>query len=163
METTKLSGKLQGNSTEQSLIVFHDAFYCMGCESMYLLSDSEKVHFLIDLLDDHMKELADEDPLRNYIESLQCFLKTRDPIVQKAAASNSVLFIDNLAHRNTGTEDLISYYERYLAELETELKDESQNEFLKGKIKGIKHALVIARMIRQGNRHKGDGISIIID
>lgn len=32
---------------------------------MSLLSDTEKVHFMIDLLDSHMKELADEDPLRN--------------------------------------------------------------------------------------------------
>lgn len=127
------------------------------------MSDTEKVHFLIELIDSHMKVLADKDPLRSYVESLKCFLKTRDSIVQKDAISNSGLFIDNLAHRYTETESIITYYERYLGELEAELEVESQNEFLKGKIKGIKHALIIARMIRHGNRYHGEGVSVIID
>ncbi|MUG74032.1 hypothetical protein [Paenibacillus validus] len=130
---------------------------------MALLNETEKVDFLIDLLDQHMQKLPDEDILRNYLESIHGFLKTNDSILQKAAISNSVLFMDNLAQSTSETDYLISYFEKYMAELETKLKEEPENDFLKGKIKGIKHAVVIAKMIKKGNEYQGEGISVIID
>ncbi|MGK9250726.1 hypothetical protein [Paenibacillus humicus] len=130
---------------------------------MTLLNETEKVYFLIDLLDRHMKKLPNDSPISNYLESILGFLKTKDPILQEAAISNSVLLINNLPQSTFDTNDLISYLERYIAELEIELKNDPSNDFLKGKIKGIKHAVVMARMIRQGSRSQGEGIDVIID
>jgi hypothetical protein len=57
---------------------------------------------------------------------------------------------------------LVEYFERYLAALQTELASDPDNEFLKGKINGMKHALVRARMynIDEKGRHQ---IDVIID
>ncbi|MEK5478145.1 hypothetical protein NYE70_14660 [Paenibacillus sp. FSL R5-0407] len=130
---------------------------------MTLLNDTEKVQFLIGLFDNHMAKLPNESSFRNYIESIQGFLKTDDLILQKAAISNSILFFEILEHSITDIDFIVSYFERYLEELEIELKGDLQNEFLKGKIKGIQHALVIARMMRHGRGYQGEGINIIID
>ncbi len=130
---------------------------------MTLLNEKEKVYFLIDLLDMHMKKLPNDSPISNYLESILGVLKTKDPILQEAAISNSVLFINNLAQSTSETNDLISYLERYITELEIELKNDPSNDLLKGNIKGIKHAVVMARMIRQGSRGQGKGIDVIID
>ncbi len=135
----------------------------LGGEDMTLLNETEKVYFLIDLLDRHMKTLPNDSPISNYLESILGFLKTKDPFLQEAAISNSVLLINNLPQSTSETNDLISYLERYIAELEIELKNDPSNDFLKGKIKGIMHAVVMARMIRQGNRSQGEGIDVIID
>lgn len=64
---------------------------------MTLLNDSEKVTFLIDVLDRHIDKLSSEETFANYLESIRAFLKTKDPILQKAAYSNSELFMDNLS------------------------------------------------------------------
>ncbi|GMX66752.1 hypothetical protein Elgi_60240 [Paenibacillus elgii] len=63
-----------------------------------LLNDTEKVTFLINLLDHHIKKLSKEDIFANYLESIRIFLKTKDSILQKAAFSNSELIIDNLSY-----------------------------------------------------------------
>ncbi|WP_339372085.1 hypothetical protein [Paenibacillus elgii] len=65
---------------------------------MTLLNDTEKVTFLINLLDHHIKKLSKEDIFANYLESIRIFLKTKDSILQKAAFSNSELIIDNLSY-----------------------------------------------------------------
>ncbi len=130
---------------------------------MTLLNDTEKVQFLIGLFDNHTAKLPHDSSFRNYIESIQGFLKTDDPILQKAAISNSILFFENLEHSISEIDSIISYFERYLEELEAELQLDLQNELLQGKIKGIKHALVIVRMMRHGRRYQGEGVSIIID
>lgn len=65
---------------------------------MTLLNDTEKVAFLISILDHHIKKLPSEDTFANYLESIRFFLSTNDSINQKAAISNSELFIDNLAY-----------------------------------------------------------------
>lgn len=65
---------------------------------MTLLSDNEKVTFLINTLERHIEKFPSEDTFANYLESIHVFLKTKDPILQKAAFSNSELFIDNLSH-----------------------------------------------------------------
>ncbi|CAM4038205.1 hypothetical protein COLU111180_20440 [Cohnella lubricantis] len=130
---------------------------------MTLLNDTEKVQVLIELVDNHMAKLPKEGPFRNYIESIQDFLKTNDSILQKAAISNSTLFFENLERSFTEIDSIISYFERYLEELETQLQGDLHNEFLKGKIKGIKYALVIIRMMRHGRRYQGEGVNIIID
>ncbi|ASS68156.1 MULTISPECIES: hypothetical protein [Paenibacillus] len=130
---------------------------------MRLLNDTEKVQFLIDLFGNHMEKIPSENSFRDYIESIQGFLKTHDSILQKAAISNSILFFENLEHSISEIDSIISYFERYLEELEAELQEDLQNQFLKGKIKGVKHALVIVRMMRQGRRYQGEGVNIIID
>ena len=65
---------------------------------MTLLNDEEKVAFLIELLDRQIDNLPGENSFANYLESIRGFLKTKDPILQKAAISNSELFIDNFSH-----------------------------------------------------------------
>ncbi|MCK8489244.1 hypothetical protein M0651_18895 [Paenibacillus sp. MBLB2552] len=130
---------------------------------MTLLNDTEKVQLLIGLFDNHMAKLPNESSFRNYIELIQSFLKTGDLILQKAAISNSILFFENLEQCNPEIDSIISCFERYLEELKAELQGDLQNEFLKGKIKGIKHALVIARMMRHGRGYQGEGVNIIID
>lgn len=65
---------------------------------MTLLNDTEKVALLINVLDRHIDKLPGEDTFANYLESIRGFLKTKDPILQKAAFSNSELFIDNISH-----------------------------------------------------------------
>lgn len=65
---------------------------------MTFLNDTEKVTFLIHILDRHIAKLPSEDTFANYLESIRGFLKTNDSILQKAAFSNSELFIDNLSH-----------------------------------------------------------------
>ncbi|WP_442602774.1 hypothetical protein [Paenibacillus sp. KN14-4R] len=65
---------------------------------MTLLNDEEKVTFLIGLLERHIDKLPSENSFANYLESIRGFLKTKDPILQKAAFSNSELFIDNFSH-----------------------------------------------------------------
>ncbi|MUG68394.1 hypothetical protein GNP94_20690 [Paenibacillus campinasensis] len=131
---------------------------------MTLLNETEKVKLLIGLFEKHLAKLPNESSFRNYIESIQDFLKTDDSILQKEAISNSILFFENLEqHSISEIDSLISYFERYLEELEAELQGDLQNEFLKGKIKGIKHALVIIRMMRHGRSYQGEGVNIIID
>ncbi|WP_339186017.1 hypothetical protein NST37_24780 [Brevibacillus sp. FSL K6-6036] len=130
---------------------------------MTLLNDTEKVQFLISLFDNHIEKLPTEGTFRNYIESIQYFLKSDDSIIQKAAISNCNLFFENLEHSISEIDSLISYFERYSEELKVELQGDLQNEFLKGKIKGIKHALVIIRMMRHGRSYQGKGVNIIID
>jgi hypothetical protein len=53
---------------------------------------------LIRTLDRHIKQLHIEDTFSNYLESIRIFLSTKESINQKAAISNSELFIDNLAY-----------------------------------------------------------------
>lgn len=65
---------------------------------MTLLTDSEKVEFLITALDNHITKLPSENSFRYYLESVLGFLKTENPISQKVAYSNAELFIDNLGH-----------------------------------------------------------------
>ncbi|MEK3914202.1 hypothetical protein [Paenibacillus sp. FSL H7-0331] len=65
---------------------------------MTLLNDGEKVTILIDLLERHIDKLPSENSFANYLESIRGFLKTKDPILQKAAFSNSELFIDNFSY-----------------------------------------------------------------
>ncbi|BCG60451.1 hypothetical protein [Paenibacillus sp. URB8-2] len=65
---------------------------------MTLLNDTEKVIFLINALERHIEKLSSEDIFANYLDSIRCFLNTNDPILQKAAFSNSELFIDNFFH-----------------------------------------------------------------
>lgn len=45
-----------------------------------------------------MDKLPGESNFSNYLESIRGFLKTKDPILQKAALSNSELFIDSISH-----------------------------------------------------------------
>ncbi len=66
---------------------------------MTLLDDTEKVAFLISTLNRHIKKLPSENAFANYLESIQIFLSTNDSINQKAAISNSELFIDNLTYQ----------------------------------------------------------------
>ncbi|MBG9734960.1 hypothetical protein [Paenibacillus alvei] len=63
-----------------------------------MLNDTEKVTFLIHVLEHHIDRLPKEDTFTNYLESICGFLKTKDPILQKAAYSNSELFIDNISY-----------------------------------------------------------------
>ncbi len=128
-----------------------------------MLDDIEKISFLIDVLDRHMKKLPKDSPIRNYLESIQSFLRTTDPIHQEAAIANSVLFINNLAQSASETNDLINYLERHMAELEIELKNDPSDDVLKGKIKGIKNAVITARMLRRSSGSRGEGIDVIID
>ncbi|MCK8487004.1 hypothetical protein M0651_07470 [Paenibacillus sp. MBLB2552] len=65
---------------------------------MSLLSDSEKVKLLISILDDHIDKLPREDNFANYLETIRFFLKTKDPIIQKAAVSTSGILIENAAN-----------------------------------------------------------------
>lgn len=65
---------------------------------MTLLNDEEKVAFLIELLERHMNKLPGESNFSNYLESICGFLKTKDPILQKAALYNTELFIDSISH-----------------------------------------------------------------
>jgi len=43
-------------------------------------------------------------------------------------------------------DSLIEYFEKYKLEVEVEIQLEPENQFLKGKVKGIQHALTICRM-----------------
>lgn len=43
-------------------------------------------------------------------------------------------------------DSLIDYFERYKIEVEAEMQLEPEDQFLKGKAKGIQHALTICRM-----------------
>ncbi|GKS09831.1 hypothetical protein YDYSY3_08310 [Paenibacillus chitinolyticus] len=43
-------------------------------------------------------------------------------------------------------DSLIDFFERYKLEIESEIQLEPENQFLKGKEKGIQHALTICRM-----------------
>lgn len=64
---------------------------------MTLLNDAEKVNLLVKVLNSHIEKLPKENTCAYYLESVQCFLKTKDSINQKVAFSNSELFIDNLS------------------------------------------------------------------
>jgi len=130
---------------------------------MTLLNETEKVYFLIDLLDRHLIKLPNDSPISNFLESILSFLRTTDPIHQEEAISNSLLFINNLAQSAAETNDLISHLERHMAELEIELKNDPSDDVLKGKIKGIKDAVVTARMLRRSSTSQGEGIDVIID
>ncbi|UJF33756.1 hypothetical protein [Paenibacillus hexagrammi] len=66
---------------------------------MTLLDDTEKVTFLISSLDRHIKNLPSKNAFANYLESIRIFLSTNDSINQKAAISNSELFVDNLTYQ----------------------------------------------------------------
>jgi hypothetical protein len=57
---------------------------------------------------------------------------------------------------------LVEYFEPYISELESELALDPDDEFLKGKIKGMEHALVRSRVynIDGSGRHQ---IDVIID
>ncbi|NOJ73115.1 hypothetical protein [Paenibacillus alvei] len=63
-----------------------------------MLNDTEKVTFLVNVLEHHIDRLPKEDAFTNYLESIHGFLKTKDPILQKAAFSSSELFIDNISY-----------------------------------------------------------------
>ena len=65
---------------------------------MSLLTDSEKVELLITVLDNHIKKLPPEDGFANYLEAIRFLLKTKDPIIQKAAFSTGDILLENLAH-----------------------------------------------------------------
>lgn len=130
---------------------------------MTLLNETEKVQFLMGLFENHLAKLPNGSSHRDYIESIQGFLKTDDSVIQKAAISKSIQFFENLERSISEIDSLISYFERYSEKLEAELQGNLQNEFLNGKIKGIKHALVIIRMMRHGRRYQGEGVNIIID
>lgn len=56
---------------------------------------------------------------------------------------------------------LIEYFEQNLAELQKKLQLEPNDEFLKGKIAGIKHTLIICRMYKRPEN--GNQIDVIID
>lgn len=56
---------------------------------------------------------------------------------------------------------LIEYFERNMVELQQELQLKPDDEFLKGKIAGIKHALIICRMYNKPEN--GNQIDIKID
>ncbi|MFC4808796.1 hypothetical protein [Paenibacillus sp. GCM10023250] len=58
-------------------------------------------------------------------------------------------------------DDLIEYFERNLAELLRDLQLEPNDEFLKGKIAGIKQALITCRMYNRPEN--GNQIDVIID
>lgn len=109
-----------------------------------------------------MKKLPKDSPISNYLESILGFLRTADPILQEAAISNTELFINNIAQCAAETNDLISCLERYMAELETELKNDPSDDVLKRKIKSIKHAVETARMLRRSSKSQGEGIDVII-
>ncbi|MGG2201146.1 hypothetical protein [Paenibacillus validus] len=47
-------------------------------------------------MDRYIDKLSSEETFANYLESIRAFLKTKDSIFQKAAYSNSELFMDNL-------------------------------------------------------------------
>ncbi|MFH5181451.1 hypothetical protein ACHHV8_01700 [Paenibacillus sp. TAB 01] len=64
---------------------------------MTLLNDTEKVAFLIHVLNRHIEKLPSDDTIACYLESIRGFLKTKDATLQKAAFSNSELFLDNIA------------------------------------------------------------------
>src|SRR5690606_37269412 len=83
-----------------------------GVKNMKFMNDTEKVQFLIALFDNHMEKLPNEGSFKNYIESIQYFLKTNDSIIQKTEISNSNLFFENLEHSISEIDSLISYFER---------------------------------------------------
>ncbi|NEN84710.1 hypothetical protein [Paenibacillus elgii] len=56
---------------------------------------------------------------------------------------------------------LIEYFERATAELQQELQLKPDDEFLKGKIAGIKNALIICRMYNRPE--DGHQIDVVID
>lgn len=56
---------------------------------------------------------------------------------------------------------LIEYFERNIVELQQELQLEPNDVFLKGKIAGIKHALIICRIYNRPEN--GNQIDVIID
>jgi len=56
---------------------------------------------------------------------------------------------------------LIEYLERSVTEFEAELESDPDNEFIKGKIKGLNHALRIVRMYNKPEL--GNHISVFID
>jgi hypothetical protein len=57
---------------------------------------------------------------------------------------------------------LIGYLEKYKLEIETELLNTSDNQFLDGKAKGIQHALTICRVYNQPEE-KRNSLDIEID
>lgn len=70
----------------------------LGWWPMSLLSDSEKVELLISILDNLIDQLPHEDSFGNYLETIRFFLKTKEPIIQKAAVSTSDTLIENVAY-----------------------------------------------------------------
>ncbi|MCY9763515.1 hypothetical protein M5X06_11615 [Paenibacillus alvei] len=62
------------------------------------LNDQEKVVFLIEVLGSHINKLPSESNFAYYLESILAFLRTSDSILQKAAFSNSELFIDIISN-----------------------------------------------------------------
>ncbi|OUS78134.1 hypothetical protein B1748_05065 [Paenibacillus sp. MY03] len=130
---------------------------------MTLLNDTKKVSILIDILARHMKKLPNDSAIRDYLGTIKSFLETKIPTIQEKAISNSTKFINTLAQCTSETNDLINCLEGELAELEMEMKNDPSDDLLKGNIKGIKHALVLTRMMRLGYRSQGEGIDVIID
>lgn len=52
---------------------------------------------------------------------------------------------------------LIEYFEKYKQEIEEELKNDHNNIFLQGKVKGLQHALIMTRMYNKSDmRHDID-------
>lgn len=65
---------------------------------MTSLNEKEKVAFLIEVLGRHIDKLPSESSFAFYLESICGFLRSRDSILQKAAYSNSELFIDIISY-----------------------------------------------------------------
>lgn len=126
------------------------------------MNDTEKLQTLLIMLDKHIQMADRDDALTKYLESIRTFLKTNDGMKQKEFLSNSESFIDSLAS-NSNEFDFINYLENNIEELEMELKKNGRNEFIKGKVQGIKLALRIIRMQRIANTSNRQGIDIIID
>ncbi|WDH83302.1 hypothetical protein [Paenibacillus urinalis] len=58
-------------------------------------------------------------------------------------------------------DDLVEYFERNMEELQQELQLNPDDEFIKGKIAGIKYALIVCRMYNRPE--DGHQIDVIID
>ncbi|UUZ80425.1 hypothetical protein LJK88_36905 [Paenibacillus sp. P26] len=56
---------------------------------------------------------------------------------------------------------LIEHFEKYLNELQLELEGSNNDLFLQGKIEGVKHSLLVSRMLFRGR--SGNPIDVIID
>jgi len=63
-----------------------------------LLSDSEKMELLISILNHHIDKIPYNESFTNYLEAIRFFLKTKDPIIQKAAVSTSNILIENVVY-----------------------------------------------------------------
>ncbi|MBY0158730.1 hypothetical protein H0178_23530 [Cytobacillus firmus] len=54
-------------------------------DNLTLLNDSEKVAFLIAVLECHIDKLPSKEIFLNYLESIRAFLKTKDPNSPKSS------------------------------------------------------------------------------